>query len=54
MSTWYELTEDDIDVSEDGTMLEVLYDTDDWGNNYMEIPIEAIERKLKEARGKEK
>ena len=43
MSVWYEIqTQEDVDVSLDGKFLNVLFSTDDAGNNYVEIPIKFI------------
>jgi len=45
MSVWYQITDqEDIEISEDGKTLHVLFHTDHSGNIYVEIPIEFIER----------
>ena len=45
MSRWLEI-EDIEDLEVEGDMLNVLYESDDWGNNYIQIPIEMIKKKL--------
>ena len=43
MSEWYEIkNQDDIEISADGKMLEVLFNTNRLGNQYIEIPIKFI------------
>jgi len=43
MSTWIKVKPEDIDVNlEDGTV-EVLYSTNDNGNNYIEISLEDLQ-----------
>ena len=43
MSTWIKITnEEDVELSEDGETVDVLYSHDHNGNNYIEIPIEFI------------
>jgi hypothetical protein len=52
MSVWYEITnQEDVEVSEDGKTIEVLFSTDNFGNNYVEIPIKFIEHCLHPAEG---
>lgn len=47
MSEWYEIkNQDDIEISEDGKMLEVLFNTNQFGNQYIEIPIKFIAKIL--------
>lgn len=49
MSVWHTVKDiDDIDISEDGKTLEVLLNSDNFGNNYIEIPIEFVVKKLNE------
>ena len=47
MSTWRMVEDiDDIAVSHDKKTLEILIGSDDWGNNYIEVPIEFIAKRL--------
>ena len=47
MSLWKKIKdEDDVELSEDGKTLEVLYDTDKQGNYYIEIPIEIVRKAM--------
>lgn len=49
MSTWIEIEdESQIEISEDGSCLEVLYSCDDSGNNYITIPIDFMLNKIKD------
>ena len=44
MSVWYTIfRQEDVEVSEDGKTIDVLFSTDGSGNNYVEIPIRFIE-----------
>ena len=47
MSTWYQINDSEsIALSEDGKSVEVLFDSDGFGNVYIEIPLELIVAKL--------
>lgn len=47
MSLWREIKDqDDVELSKDGKTLDVLYDGDQHGNYYIEIPIEFVKRAL--------
>lgn len=47
MILWKKIKDqDDVELSEDGKTLEVLYDTDNQGNYYIEIPIEIIRKAM--------
>ena len=47
MSEWTEIkTREDVELSEDGKHIEVLYNTNMWGNQYIEIPVEFITSEL--------
>ena len=47
MSTWREIKkQEDVELSEDGKTLEVLYMSDYNGNNYIDIPIEFARQAL--------
>ena len=47
MSTWREIKkQEDVELSEDGKTLEVLYMSDYNGNNYIDIPIEFVMQAL--------
>jgi len=49
MSTWYNVKEqEDVEVSNDGETLDILFATDEWGNKYVEIPIEFVKKALEE------
>ena len=48
MSIWYEITDRaDIEISDDGTELEILFATTEHGNTYVTIPIGFILDELK-------
>ena len=43
MSTWIEIkNQEDVELSEDGKTIEVKYNFDEFGNTYIEIPVEFI------------
>ena len=43
MSEWYEIkNQEDIEISKDGKVLEVLFNSNQFGNQYIEIPIKFI------------
>ena len=47
MSVWYTIKDpEDVDISLDGEFLDVLFSTDDFGNNYIEITIKFVEHCL--------
>jgi len=47
MSEWYEVTDkEDVEISEDGQNVDVLFFTNDWGNQYIQIPIDIIHNVL--------
>ena len=49
MSYWRKIYDrEDVELSEDGKFIEVLYDTDKFGNKYIEIPIEFIREVLRD------
>ena len=49
MSIWYEIADqEDVELSEDGRTIDVLVSSDDFGNNYVMIPIEFIKHCIKE------
>lgn len=51
MSTWYEIKDrEDVSKSDCGEFIEVLFDSDDSGNRYVTIPIEYINKSLKEVK----
>lgn len=48
MSLWKQIkNQEDVELSEDGKTIEVLYEFDHNGNNYIEIPVEFIKNVLK-------
>ncbi len=46
MSTWIKVKPDDINVNFEDETVEVLYSSDDNGNNYIEIPLEVLQDKI--------
>lgn len=43
MSEWYQIKEqEDVELSEDGECIEILFNTNDSGNQYVEVPIKFI------------
>ena len=47
MSTWIEIKkQEDVEISEDGKTIQVLYRYDHNGNNYIEIPVEFVKTHL--------
>jgi hypothetical protein len=43
MSEWFKIEDkDDVSLSEDGTTIHVLFASNDWGNQYIEIPLEFL------------
>ena len=54
MSEWYEIKDqNDVELSEDGKRIEIMFNTNEFGNQYVEVPIEFITRVLKESHEKE-
>lgn len=48
MSEWYAIeNQEDVEISKDGKQLEVLFNSNNFGNCYVEIPIEYITNVLK-------
>lgn len=49
MSKWLTINDsDDVELSEDGRYVEILYATDDAGNCYIEVPVIFITRLLRQ------
>lgn len=49
MSEWYEVKDpDDVELSEDGKIVQILFDTDINGNCYVEIPVKILINLLRE------
>jgi len=49
MSNWIEVTNKNlIDLSDDGTEINILYSQDNFGNNYVTIKTEDVVAKIKE------
>jgi hypothetical protein len=47
MNEWYTVKDsDDVSLSKDGKTIDVLFDSNDWGNVYIEIPVEFIAKLL--------
>lgn len=46
MSVWYPVESDDVDLSDDGKTVEVLFKSDHNGNNYVEIPVKVLVKLL--------
>jgi len=54
MSEWFEITDpDDVELSKDGKRIEIMFNTNEFGNQYVEVPIEFITRVLKESHEKD-
>ena len=50
MSKWITISDsENVGIATDGETLDICYSRDDFGNNYVEVPIEMIIKKLKEA-----
>lgn len=47
MSEWFTVEKDDVSLSLDGKTINVLFASNDWGNQYVEIPVEFIKNTLK-------
>ena len=47
MSIWYEPTAKDIDLSDDGEEIDILFDQDNFGNKYITIKTKDIEKLLR-------
>ena len=49
MSEWIEIKDpEDVELSEDGKHIEVLYNYNAFGNQYIEIPVEYIKNVMEE------
>jgi hypothetical protein len=47
MSKWYKVEDaEDVEISEDGKTVEVMFNTDYAGNCYVEIPVEMLNKQL--------
>lgn len=46
MSEWFTVEEEDVSLSLDGKTINVLVASNDWGNQYIEIPVEFIKKVL--------
>ena len=47
MSEWFEVkNKEDVEVSKDRKDLEILFNTNDWGNQYIIVPIEFIKNAM--------
>ena len=54
MSEWYEVKDpDDVDLSDDGKFVHVLFDTNRNGNRYAEVPVEMLKKLLGDVGGLE-
>ena len=54
MSEWYEIKDqNDVELSEDGKRIEIMFNTNEFGNQYVEVPIEFITRVLEESHEKD-
>jgi len=48
MSTWYDIQkQEDVEVSENGTELHILFDYGRFGNKYVSVPIELVLEAIK-------
>ena len=47
MSEWFEVkNKEDVEVYKDRKDLEILFNTNDWGNQYIIVPIEFIKNAM--------
>lgn len=46
MSEWFTVEKDHVSLSRDGETIEVLFASGDFGNQYIEIPVEFIKAVL--------
>lgn len=46
MSNWIKVKPDDVNVNFEDETVEVLYSSDNNGNNYIEIPLEVLQNKI--------
>ena len=47
MSEWFEVKDaDDVELSDDGKFVYILFDTDNSGNRYVEVPVEMLVKLL--------
>lgn len=47
MSEWFEIEDqEDVELSKDGRSIEILFNSTDQGNQYVDVPIEFIRRLL--------
>ncbi len=47
MSEWFEIKDpEDVELSDDGKAVQVMFDTDNNGNRYVEIPVEMLVKLL--------
>jgi hypothetical protein len=49
MSFWTDVKKEDIDMSDDGKEIHILYKFDDQGNYYISVKTEDIKKMLQEA-----
>jgi hypothetical protein len=43
MSEWYEVKDaDDMELSDDGKFVFIMFDTNGFGNRYVEVPVEML------------
>ena len=48
MSVWHEIkNSEDVELSEDGSSIEILYRSDKSGNYYVDVPVEFLMDKIK-------
>ena len=48
MSEWFEIkSQEDVELSDDRESVEVLFNTDQFGNQYVEIPVEFLAELLR-------
>ena len=51
MSTWYDIEDpDDIDLTDDGKFIHLLFDSDEDGNKYVSVSVELIKDILADER----
>lgn len=55
MSEWFKIKEqDDVEISEDGKTLEIWFNSNNFGNQYVEVPIEFVKNILDDIKQVEK
>ena len=48
MSEWIEVDPEDVELSDDKKYVHILFETNEWGNRWIEIPVDVLKRILAE------